>query len=62
MFDVHKPKQKPIIVIRAASASELSEYEKQKLANIENNAQENKIEIISLNIDGNKQQIDPLNK
>ena len=62
MFDVHKPKQKPIVVIRAASAAELSEYEKYKLASIEQNAQENKIEIVSLNVAGNKQRIEPLNK
>lgn len=62
MFDVHKPKQKPIVVIRAATATELSNYEKRKLANIEENAQENKIEVINLSIAGNKQQIAPLNK
>jgi ABC-type Zn uptake system ZnuABC Zn-binding protein ZnuA len=62
MFDVRKPKQKPIVVIRAATGSELSEYEKHKLANIEKNAQENKIEVISLNVDGNKQRLEPLNK
>lgn len=63
MFDVKKPKQKPIVVIRAATGKELSEYEKHKLASIEKNAQENKIEVISLNIaGGHKQQIEPLNK
>lgn len=62
MFEVHKPRQKPIVVIRAASGKELSEYERHKLANIEKNAQENKIEVISLNVDGHKQQIEPLNK
>ena len=36
-------------VIRAATGYELSNYEKQKLANIEANAQENKIEAISVN-------------
>ena len=35
-------------------------YEKSKLANIEDNAQENKIESIAVN--GQRQQIDPLNK
>ena len=39
MFDVRKPKQKPIVVIRAATGAELSNYEKHKLANIEENAQ-----------------------
>ena len=62
MFEVSRPKQKPIVVIRAATGKELSEYEKHKLASIEKNAQENKIEIISLNVDGHKQQIMPINK
>ena len=62
MFDVRKPNQKPIVVIRAATSSELSNYEKYKLANIEENAQENKIEVISVSINGNKQQVKPLNK
>jgi hypothetical protein len=62
MFDVRKPKQKPIVVIRAATGAELSNYEKHKLANIEENAQKNKIEAISLNIAGNKQYIEPVNK
>jgi ABC-type Zn uptake system ZnuABC Zn-binding protein ZnuA len=62
MFNVCKPKQKPIVVIRAASGAELSSYEKRKLKNIEENAQENKIETITLNVDGNKQQLAPLNK
>ena len=62
MFDVHKPKQEPVVVIRAASAAELSNYEKRKLANIEENAQENKIESISLNIAGQTQQLPTVNK
>lgn len=62
MFEVRRPKQKPIVVIRAATGAELSAYEKRKLANIEENAQENKIELVSLNIDGNNQRIAPLNK
>jgi hypothetical protein len=62
MFDVRKPKQKPIVVIRAATSSELSSYEKQKLANIEENAQVNKIEVFNLNVDGDKHRIDPINK
>ena len=49
MFEVRKPEQKTITLIRAASGAELSEYEKQKLATIENNAQENRIESISVN-------------
>ena len=62
MFEVKKPEQKPIVVIRTATENELSLYEKNKLANIEENAQENKIEVVSLNIDGTKQQIKPINK
>ena len=60
MFDVRKPTQKPIVIIRAATGNELSNYEKQKLANIEDNAQVNKIEVIKLN--DQVLQIDPLNK
>lgn len=62
MFDVRKPKQKPIVVIRAATGAELSNYEKHKLANIEENAQKNRIEAISVNIAGDKQRIEPINK
>jgi hypothetical protein len=62
MFEVHKHKQTPATVIRPATCSELSNYEKRKLASIEENAQENKIEIISISIDGNKQRTEPLNK
>ena len=60
MFDVHKPIQKPMVVIRAASGYELSAYEKRKLSSIEAHAQENKIEIISIN--GERQYLDPINK
>ena len=60
MFEIHKPKPKSIVVIRAATGSELSNYEKSKLATVETNAQENKIETISLN--GNILPIDPINK
>lgn len=60
MIDIKKPSQKPIVIIRAATGNELSNYEKRKLASIEENAQENKIEVIKLN---NQQlQIDPINK
>ena len=62
MFNVQRPKQKPIVVIRAASCAELSVYEKQKLKSIEDNAQENKIETISLSINGNKQRLEPTYK
>lgn len=60
MFDIRKPAKKPIVVIRAATGNELSNYEKRKLANIEDNAQENKIEVIRVN--NQKLQIDPINK
>jgi len=60
MLDIRRPNQKPIVIIRAATGNELSSYEKRKLANIEENAQVNKIEVIKVN---NKPlQIDPLNK
>ena len=60
MLDIRKPKQESVVVIRAATGNELSNYEKRKLANIEEKAQENKIEVISIN--GQKLQIDALNK
>lgn len=62
MFEVSKPKQKPIVVIRAATKNELTNYEKRKLAGIEANAQENKIEVISISVGGTKHQVEPLNK
>jgi ABC-type Zn uptake system ZnuABC Zn-binding protein ZnuA len=59
-FDVKRPTQKPIVVIRAATGNELSNYEKRKLKTIEDNAQENKIEVIKVN---NKvMPVDKLNK
>ena len=60
MIDIRKPTKKPIVVIRAATGNELSNYEKRKLANIEDNAQENKIEVIRLH--DQRLQIDPINK
>lgn len=60
MIEIRKPTQKPIVVIRAATGNELSNYEKRKLANIEDNAQENKIEVIRVN--NQKLQVDPINK
>lgn len=62
MFEIKKPKQNQVVVIRAATGNELSGYEKRKLATIENNAQENRIEAINLNVNGQKQRIDPINK
>lgn len=60
MIEIRKPNKKPIVVIRAATGNELSNYEKRKLANIEDNAQENKIEVIRVN--DQRLQIDPINK
>ena len=60
MQDIRKPKQNPIVVIRAATGNELTNYEKRKLASIEDNAQENKIEVIKIN--DTVLPIDPLNK
>ena len=52
MITVQKQKKtdnSPLTVIRAASGNELTNYEKNKLANIEENAQQNKIESIKIN-------------
>lgn len=49
MIEIKKQEKKPIVVIRAATGNELSNYEKLKLANIEKGAQVNKIEVIKLN-------------
>ena len=45
------------VAIRAATASELTKYEKNKLASIEDNAQQNKIEVIEVN--GTRLKSDP---
>ena len=60
MIEIRKPTKKPVVVIRAATGNELSNYEKRKLANIEENAQENRIEVIKVN--DQRLQIDPINK
>ena len=60
MIDIKKPHKSNVVVIRAATGHELSTYEKNKLANIEENAQVNKIDIITIN--GQRVQIDPLAK
>ena len=58
MIKVQKQQQTgPVTVIRAASGNELTNYEKKKLASIEENAQENKIEAIRVN--GTRAAIDP---
>ena len=61
-FDIRKPDTKPVVVIRSASAHELSNYEKRKLQNIEENAQENKIEVIKLNVNGENLHTSIVNK
>lgn len=60
MIEIRKPSQKPVVVIRAATGNELSNYEKRKLKNIEENAQVNKIEVIKVN--NQPLQVDPINK
>lgn len=60
MFDVRKVQPQQVTIIRAASGYELSNYEKNKLASIEENAQENKIESISIN--NERQYLDPISK
>ena len=52
----NQQKAKTATVIRTASERELSEYEKNKLASIEECAQQNKLEAIRIN--GNRIQID----
>ena len=50
MIKVQKQQQNnPVTVIRAASGNELTNYEKKKLASVEENAQENKVEVIRVN-------------
>lgn len=46
MFEVKRPEEKPIVVIRTATPHELSNYEKWKLENIEEGAQVNKLEMV----------------
>lgn len=52
MIEVKKPEQKPIVVIRTATANELSNYEKWKLQSVEPGAQVNKIEVIEVGTTG----------
>lgn len=60
MIKVQKQQNNPITVIRAASGNELSNYEKQKLASIEEKAQQNKLEAFKVN--GTRVPIDPETK
>lgn len=49
MIKVQQKHAIPTSVIRVASERELSEYEKNKLATIEEQAQKNKLEVIRIN-------------
>lgn len=49
MLKLHKMKERPMVLIRAATGYELTKYERYKLANIEEEAQVNKLESISVN-------------
>lgn len=49
MIKLQRQQETPTTLIRAASAGELSTYERTKLASIEDQAQQNKIENIRLN-------------
>ena len=55
MFEIKRPEEKPIIVIRAATPHELSNYEKWKLENIEEGAQVNKLEMIRVETPSKKE-------
>lgn len=55
MFEVKKPVEKSIVVIRTASPQELTNYEKWKLENIEEGAQVNKLELIRVTTSSNKE-------
>lgn len=61
MLEIYKQNNnQPMTVIRAATGNELSEYEKRKLATVEENAQENKIEVIRVN--NKRLYVDPAKK
>jgi hypothetical protein len=55
MFEVKRPEEKSIIVIRTATPQELSNYEKWKIENIEEGAQVNKLEVIKVETPSNKE-------
>jgi hypothetical protein len=55
MFEVRRPEEKPIVVIRTATPHELSNYEKWKLENIEEGAQVNKFEMIRVETPSKKE-------
>ena len=55
MFEVKRPEEKSIIVIRTATPQELSNYEKWKLENVEEGAQVNKLEAIRVETPSKKE-------
>ena len=55
MFEIRRPEEKPIVVIRTATPHELSNYEKWKLENIEEGAQVNKLEVIRIETPSKKE-------
>lgn len=55
MFELKRPEEKPIVVIRTATPHELSNYEKWKLENIEEGAQVNKLEMIRIETPSKKE-------
>ena len=60
MIKIQKQQNTQTSVIRSASEQELSKYEKNKLACIEDNAQQNKLEVVRVN--GTRVPIDPATK
>ena len=60
MIKIQTQETAPVTVIRSASSGELTEYEKKKLAKIEEQAQQNKIEAIRIN--DKRASIDPKTK
>ncbi len=55
MFEVKRHEEKPVVVIRAATPHELSNYEKWKIENIEEGAQVNKLETIRIETPSKKE-------
>lgn len=49
MINIQKQQDTPTTIIRSATSGELSTYEKEKLAKIEEQAQQNKLEAIRIN-------------
>ena len=57
MFEVKRPEEKPIIVIRTATPQELSNYEKWKIESVEEGAQVNKLEMIRVETPSKKEAV-----